>query len=360
MRRWWMAASPLLLASLAACGLLEIDPASKISAIEPISVRVEVIELGPLNPERASFPSTAAIAEFMPGDRVRFEVEVVDTDGLALADEELDTLWFQCADGLCQSVEVGLRDPVYEQPCEELEDWTMDSRCRLGRGRGSIEFIAPPLGEEYSWRIAAYVAIAWNGQRAERCWATRLSAEPIAPNCGFLTFDAFVGPTWSLLVHGDSVGVPSPVPIDALPAPLFLQQANRAPLIDSVEIVVDGLPQRLSPVDGTVGPVAVDPGDRVSMKLIPDPDHLLGQRYYFPLSGDYDVFSVTLESLWIRVSTAGPITFKEQFEQSITPVAYPFQLQVDEFAEPGIARAVLVVFDGRGAEDVVRVEFELQ
>lgn len=152
---------------LTGCGLLEIGPASAITETEPVSVRVRVVELGPLAPERVAYPSEAAIAEFLPGDRARLEAVVVDPEGLPLADEEVESLWLHCGSRRCQTRDRDFADPVYDQPCAELDEWTTDSPCRLGEGRSSVELDIPPLGEEGAGRdrIFFYAVLAWKGAR---------------------------------------------------------------------------------------------------------------------------------------------------------------------------------------------------
>ena len=78
---------------LTGCGLLDVGLANEITRIQPVSARIEVVEFGPLDPQRVAIPSSSPVAEVLPGDRVRLEIEVVDVDGLALADDWLESLW---------------------------------------------------------------------------------------------------------------------------------------------------------------------------------------------------------------------------------------------------------------------------
>src|SRR5690606_4960597 len=80
---------------LTACNF-EVPSSSYLTDTKLISVIVEVVELGPLNPGRVGVPSEAPIAEPMPHDRVAFDAVVVDADGKRLPADELETIWFQC------------------------------------------------------------------------------------------------------------------------------------------------------------------------------------------------------------------------------------------------------------------------
>jgi hypothetical protein len=344
----------VLALGLGGCGLLEVGPASKITGIEPVSLRVSVIELGPHNPERASFPSDAPIAELLPGDRVRIEIVVVDTDGLALPDEQLDSVWLLLGGGYLEfPAFVAINDLVLDQRCEELEALTMDAACRLGEGRGSIEFTAPPLGEAQYPILWVYAAIAWNGQSADDCWEARQEGRAIATDCDFVRVPAYVGPWWWLMAHAASEGLSPWFPIENLPAAVFTQQANRAPIVDHILLGTEPVPV----VDGTAGPIAVSPGDGLGLTIILDANQQFAQSYFFPISGEGDLFGVGAELTRTRVSTTGPIWF---FGTDPVPTAAPIWLEVDEHAEPGLARALLAVQDDRGGETLVRVELDVQ
>jgi hypothetical protein len=349
----WRTIAALVLC-LSGCGLLEVGPANRITTIEPVSFRVRVLELGPLDPERVSFPSDAPISEFLPGDRVRFEIEVVDTDGLALADEQLDSVWL-----LFNSNAVRLDDPALELRCDELEAWTLDTSCRLGEGRGSIEFEAPGLGEEvgFNQRLWVYAVIAWNGQSADECWTARRDRKGMPSDCDFMVFPAAVGPSWFLLGYAASLGVYSKIPVELFHPAVYLQQANRAPKLDHVLVELEGAESVLTPSDGIIGPIAVEPGQIVNLTIAVDENSQFGQAYFFPLNFAGDLFTLWLESVQTRVATAGPIRAADQ--RSI-PAESPIVIEIDDDAEPGLARVVLAIHDSRGAEDVVRVELEIQ
>jgi hypothetical protein len=340
---------------LSGCGLFEIGPASRIAETEPISFRVRVVEFGPHNPERVSYPSDAPVSEFLPGDRVRFEIEVADTDGLALADEKLDSVWLLLGiDSL-----LPLADPQLDLRCDELEIWTVRTACRLGEGRGSIEFEAPGLDEEvYPYEaLAVYAVIAWNGQRAEDCWAARRNRTAVPSDCGFLRTYVPVGPPWWLLTYAESEGVIAKIPTSQFPAALFLQQANRTPILDHILVEHDGEASMLTASDGVVGPVVVDRGETVSLTIAVDENLQFAQTYFVPLNSLGDLFTVFPESVGARVSTAGPITL---LSSDPIPIEVPIEVAIDDDAEPGIARVILAIHDNRGAESVVRVEFEVQ
>ncbi|PRP96061.1 hypothetical protein [Enhygromyxa salina] len=351
---------------LSGCNLLELGPASKITTTEIIATRVRVVELGPLDPERVYIPSVAPVAELLPGDRVRAELVVVDPEGLPLATDELDSIWL--ARGRDNP---GLHDPVFDVRCEELDDWTMDSDCRLGEGRSAIEFTVPPLAEDAlayaGFRLNAVVA--WNGERAENCWATRRAREVIPPDCGFIEFNCAVGPIWWLQAYARSQGLPPTVPPDLFPAPIYGQQANRPPVVEHIEVEVDGeiRDPLVVPAGGVAGPVHVEAGDSVKLLFTVDPLEQLAQVFYVPLGqltgAPLNAFTVGFESVWVRVSTSASIEYEEP-ENEGGPVKTdsdsPIVLHVDEEARAGTARVVVVVNDRRGAEEVYWVELEVQ
>lgn len=342
--------------SLSGCGLLEVGPASKITRTEPVSVRLSVVELGPHDPERASFPSEAPIAELLPGDRIRVEIEVVDIDGLTLPDEQLDSVWLLLGHGWHEvPALVSIEDPALDLRCDELELWTLDSACRLGEGRSSIEFVAPPIGEQLYFEpiLWVYAAIAWNGRSAEECWEARRGTREIPSDCEFVRFEAPLGPTWWLMAYAASEGLDVWVDIDRFPAAVFTQQANRAPIVDHILLGTTPMPVN----DGIVGPIAVEPGDGLGLKIILDENQQLAQSFYVPLSADGDLFGVAPEITSTRVSTTGPVSYTAA---NPVPTAAPIFLEVDEDAQPGLARVLLAVQDHRGAESLVRVELDVQ
>ena len=79
---------------------------------------MRVVELGPLKPERVYVPSIAPVVEFLPGDRVRAQVVVVDSEGLPLADDELDSVWLQCGTRTCRTSAID-SDEVFDPVSDE-------------------------------------------------------------------------------------------------------------------------------------------------------------------------------------------------------------------------------------------------
>lgn len=366
-------AALVVLAGLGAsgCGLLEIDPAAKITRTEPIATRVEVVELGPLDPERVYVPSPAAVAEALPGDRVRMEVVVVDVDGLPLPEDTLDSLWVQCGkSGGCSGPGPGfaLDEPVYDQDCATLEAWTTESDCRLGEGRGSFEFTVPELGDSvffFDERMLLYTVVSWDGERAERCWTARREGGAIPPNCGFVRFWLRLGPVWFLMAHAQSLGFFTWLPPALFPAPVFGQQANREPMLTQLELELSHEPQAPLPIpaDGVIGPIEVEPGTGIRLKILPDEIAQLGQLVFYPLDEVGNAFSLRPEGLWVRISTTGVLEYprgEEDDMDSLHLLETPIQLQIPFEAEPGTVRAIIVVVDDRGAERIVSVEFEIQ
>jgi hypothetical protein len=299
------------------------------------------------------------VAEFLPRDRVRLEVEVVDTEGLAFADDQLDSIWLLLGDSE-QDKHISLASPRLDVRCGELLLWTMDKPCRLGEGRSSIEFEAPMLGESelgLSHSLWVYTVIAWNGQRAEDCWAARRAGDGVPSGCGFLRSAMAVGPIWWLHAEAAAKGLPTPLPIERFPAAVFLQQANRPPALDHVLVARADTETTLIPSAGVVGPIAVAPGEVVSLTVVVDPSTQFSQFYFVPINEDGDLFTLQPELILTRVSTTGPIRFPRD---SSVPEHEPIEIEIDQDAAPGLARVMLVIHDARGAETLVRVELEIQ
>jgi hypothetical protein len=350
--------------ALPGCGLLEIGPASNISETEPISARVRVVELGPLDPERVYYPSEAPIVESLPGDRIRLETVVVDTEGLPLADDELDSVWLYCGVGGCQSRDRPFAAPEFDQRCDELDEWTTDSHCRLGEGRGSFEFGVPPLDERGAnfGRMTFYAVLAWNGAHAEDCWTARREHGVPPASCGFVQFSGALGPEWWRLAYAESEGLTEPNIAQQYPAPVYGQQANRAPVLDHLTVELGDQTFELEPdEDGVVGPIEVTPGALVRLWVAANEVEQLAQSYFIPLTLELDAFTLHPETLWLRPSTAGPISWvSAQASATQLSVLQPLVLRVDEAAEPGPARVVFALFDDRGAETLAWVELDIR
>ncbi|KIG13898.1 hypothetical protein DB30_07451 [Enhygromyxa salina] len=346
--------------------MLEIDPAYTITRTEPIAVLVEVVELGPLDPARVYLPSPGRIVEALPGDRVRMEIVVVDVDGVPLPEDTLDSLWIQCGDSPCTGAAFASDEPGFDLDCAELEAWTTDSVCRLGEGQGSFEFTVPELGESmFAHRHIKEVSavVAWDGERAERCWTGRREGGAVSPNCGFVRFAIDLGPVWFLTLYAESLGFATAIPPSLFPAPVFEQQANREPMLTQLEIQLNDEPQAPLPISasGQLGPIEVQPGDSIELQIIPDEIAQFGQASFLPFDYVGNAFALRPEKLRVRISTTGVLEYPGGEDESRPrPLEAPFLLRIPSAAEPGTVRAILVVVDDRGAERLVSVEFEIQ
>jgi hypothetical protein len=356
------------------CNLLEVEPASKLTQTEPIATQLEVVELGPLDPDRVYVPSAAPIANALPGDRVRARIVVVDERGRALPDEAIDGLWFHCGVGFCDMGHLAPDDTRYDQDCATLDEWTTDDACRLGPGSGSIEFEVPALGEEAALllpQITLYAALAWDGQSAEDCWAARRAGEVIDPRCAFIEQTALLGPEWWMLAYAESVGLESPWDIDLFPAPLYFEQANRAPIVSAVEVEVDGEPREtlIPGPDGVAGPLAIELGGRAEIQVVLDPLEQGAQIVFAPIDLEGS-FALLPERVWRRVSTTRSLRYEiigqplpDPVPGNLPPIqteVRPFAVLVEDDAAAGRERVVIVVHDERGGETVVYLELDVQ
>lgn len=113
----------------------------------------------------------------------------------------------------------------------------------------------------------------------------------------------------------------------------------------------------LTPSEGVVGPVPVFPGEPVHLSFSIDETLQFGQAVFQPISPDGDLFTIRPELVWARVATAGSIRY---VGFPLAPGDNPFEVVIDDDAEPGIARVLLAIVDDRGAESLVRVELEIQ
>lgn len=351
---------------LSACNF-EIPSSSYLVQTRLLGVTVEVIELGPLHPGRVGPPSPAAIAEPLPHDRVAFEALVFDRGGERLPEAEIDTLWFQCGRFDCG---FGLQLPeLFERDCEEAGGGlgpdgqevgppTMDSVCRLGRGDGRFEFVVPELGQQMAeFRVADYYGVvAWGSRSAASCWAARLAADHDLDNCAFIQRRVKIGPSWWMLLYAESIGLVSPIPPPQIPAPVLVQPANRVPIV-SFTVAVDGQVQGSWPAQTQFTAVR---DSQIVLRPEFDPATQLFQAYFLgsPVGGsevESYLFTVAAEIPSHTAYTSGSIHVRES-EFPGVPITEFF---VDEYAEPGTARIILVYFDDRYGEGVARLDFEV-
>lgn len=349
---------------LASCNF-EVPSSSYLSHTKLISVVVEVVELGPLNPGRIGVPSAAPIAEPMPHDRVAFDAVVVDADGRRLPAEELETMWFQCGVYDCSSI-IYASVGVAMHPCDEPDELglspTTDSICRLGRGNGRFEFTVPELGQQLSkFRVAQYYGvIAWDGRSAESCWAARQGDDGIE-NCAFIQRSVKVGPSWWMLVYADSIGLTTVIPIHQIAAGVLIQPANRVPIVNFV-VAVDGEYAGTWP-EATKFQAAL--GSRIEISAVYDPTSQFLQSYFRaervgePESETF-LFTAATEILFETAYSSNAIHAVERDPSLPEYVALgKHEFVVDEYAKPETSRIWLVYFDDRFGEGVASFEFEV-
>jgi hypothetical protein len=351
----------------------ELPPVSHIEVTEIFMVRHEV-ELGPLDPDRVG-PQIAgpqmAIAEALPGDRVDFEAVVVDTEGWALPEDEIETLWVQCGSRSCDSPyqAIPFASYVYDVRCDEHPSYDLSSLCLLGAGTGSFEFEVPELssyGLLYSFeltgklvgpRVHFYVVVAWNGKSAQACWDARRGDRADLDDCGFIYHDLALGPIWWLFDYAASRGIDPPLDPSTFPEVVLLQPANRIPRPPSLTITVDDQ----APVGGIppLDPIPVEAGARVGITLTFDALSQLFQSGFEPISSTVtDTFIVVPEPLYSRTATSGAIT--SSLADNVPPGLHEFHYEVDPDAQPGISRVLIGYRDEGGGRDYVGVEFEVQ
>lgn len=346
----------LLLATLVAPGCeFGIPDASYIGQTRLLAVHAEVVEVGELNPDRVGGSSSLAITEAMPGDRLAFDAHVVDAEGRRLGADELDTLWLQCGTLPCGGLQFPVNGDAFAQDCATLPEpgWTTDHLCRLGTGDGHFEFEVPALGPAMvATRIAYYYGvIAWDGQRAESCWAHRLARDEVLDGCQFVRRPVKIGPSWWMLAYGEALGFESPVPIGAIPAPAYEQLANRLPAIE-IDVVVDGALAGQFPGQTLF---TVEPGAAIQLSVGWDEAEQINQLLFVARSledGTLWHFELAYELLFPRYFSTGDLRVAGETSDSGA-------FTVDPRAQPGRSRLFVVYYDDRWSEGVATLEFEV-
>ncbi|MFO7562897.1 MAG: hypothetical protein R6X02_09675 [Enhygromyxa sp.] len=349
---------------LAACNF-EVPSSSYLVETRLLGVLVEVVELGPLHPGRVAVPIDAPIAEALPHDRLAFDAVVVDREGRRLPDAELDSLWFQCGAFDCGEGTIDASSELFDRDCDALEDtglpWNTDSVCRLGQGDGHFDFVVPDLGQLMTeQRIAHYYGvIGWEGRSASSCWSARRSKRESLDGCGFIRRSLRIGPSWWMLTYAESLGLQSPVPLHQLPAGVFIQLANRVPIV-SLPVVIDGQLRGTWPEQTQF---EVEPGARISIDPEYDEVSQFLQTYFRFLlpSSDSFVFVATTEILReIPYSSNAIVWLGFDPDAPDLPIPPKWEFVVDEYAEAGTSRIILWYYDDRFAEGVATLEFEVK
>jgi hypothetical protein len=329
-------------------------------------VLIEVVELGPLNPDRVGIPSEVPIAEAMPHDRLSFEAFVVDRSGVRIPAAELDSLWFQCGTFDCGEATIEASSALFDRDCDEFEDdgllWTMDAVCRLGRGDGEFEFVLPELSQlMIEQRVAQYYGvIAWEGRSAESCWSARRSASESLDKCGFIQRTVRIGPSWWMLAYAETIGLQSPIPIPEIPVGVFLQAANRVPA-PSFAVTIDGELRGTWPEQTQF---EAEPGARISIDSEYDEFTQFLQTYftvsYVDPAGEDFLFQPATELLAEIPYSSNAIVWIEYEPTIERPLPLRWEFVVDEYEDPGPARILLVYYDNRYGEGVATFEFEVR
>lgn len=381
----WLAGGLLALVGASAACSLEVTPPSYLARTELFSVRHEV-ERGPLHPERVGpliAGPEAPIAEILPGDELRLEVVVLDRDGRRLGDDELDTLWVQCGSRSCGDRELSYGDfeidfgseypPDYDLSCDELEDageYTLDATCVLGTGDGRFGFEVPALGPNfapYDYEIVGltrtgprwhtFVVVAWGGRSAADCWRARRGDYAELERCDFIHHSVTVGPIWWLFAHAAELGLDLDLDLSTVPAEALIQPANRIPRAPELRVRVDGDERRLG--HAPLEPIPVEPGAHIEIELRFDALSQLAQARIEPVASQTSsdapsAFKLVLERLITRTATSGAIVHDEAGPAiGDSSLAY----DVDPAPPPGRSVIWLAYRDGRGASDVLALEF---
>jgi hypothetical protein len=360
-----------LAASVLGCGD-EMRPPSYIQTTEILTVRHEV-EIGPLNPDRVGPLIEGAekpIAEVLPGDRLRLEAIVVDTAGLRLHEDELETLWLQCGSGPCNDSHwsgIDLHSEVFSRRCDELDEYTTDEYCLLGTGSGAFEFEIPELGHRVLHgergtsdsrpQLRFLGVVAWGGRAAEACWEARRGNLADLDHCGFIFHTVMIGPVWFAYQHAAELGALIPYGIDpaVFPSVVFSQPANRIPETPTLRVMVDD--EQVASGVPPFSPILVEPGAQIEVAFAFDPLTQLFQSTFRPLGlNESDTFVVERERLTSRTATSGEIVQRENL--GVVEDDGSFHYEVDAFAQPGVSRILIVYRDDREANDWLSLEFE--
>jgi hypothetical protein len=349
-------------------------PASHIETTEILTIRHEV-EIGPLNPERVGPLIEGAekpIAEVLPGDLLRLEAVVVDTAGLQVDVDELETLWLQCGSGPCEDFYItggaNLQSEVFSRRCDQLDDYTTDEYCLLGTGSGTFEFEVPEFGPRVLYSFADtglgirpkfrfFGVVSWGGHTAGSCWESRRGDLANLDGCGFIFHTVTIGPIWFAVQRAAELGLELPSSLDPalFPSAVFSQPANRIPETPDLRVLVDdeqaaiGVPP--------FPPIPVEPGATIEVEFAFDPLTQLFQSSFQPLDHDVsDTFEVSRERLISRTVTSGAIVQSGSLE--LVKDDGSFLYEVDAFPQPGISRVLIIYRDNRLARDWFSLEFE--
>jgi hypothetical protein len=319
---------------------LDVGKPNHIDHIRVLGFRIEVVELAPIWPERVSLdPDDAPIVEALPGDRVQLSAMVVGADGRALPAEDFDAIWLQCAGDSCAG----------DLPaCQDIE-WTNESACRLGRG-GVLEFVAPPPGPSLPDAVG-YMGIVANdeGADAEVCRQGLVAGTTALSKCTIVVGAGLMGPRWPMLHDAVMAGMDIGMPITEIPAAAFGQAANRAPAPGAsswFDLESD------EPLEGS--PLRVHAGQQVVTKgpMWRSADHQSFVVAEAVIEHESYVFVDAVERVNLLYFTSGPLRSIERDGDRVV-------IEVEEFADPGIAGVILVVGDNRLGLDFHFVEFEV-
>ncbi len=358
------------LVALPAC-TFEIEPWYHIDSTRAFGARMEVVELGPAWPIRVGLASdTRPITEPLPGDRVRFELIIVDEHGQPQPAEDFDALWFQCGVEGCIRSYAALDERVNTDEasaCAAIE-WTSDSTCRLGRG-GAIEFEYPAIGQAMmDVRVGRYYAVVAldDEHTAEGCLAARVQRDHELDGCAYIERELKIGPSWAMLLDGVLAGLTSTIPVFEIPAPAFAQPSNRLPNLDGVIMSGDQFDQ-YGGIGVIVGledpPIQVRPGEELIIQQVLT--GLDAAQTYFAATeiaeGGAFVFQPGFETLYFEWYTTDWLVRLPDPLGSADAVVFTggARIRVHEEAEPGPSRLVLLYGDDRGSQAMTWIDFEV-
>jgi hypothetical protein len=331
----------LALVASSGCELdLEAGAPNHIDHTRVLGMRVTVAELAPIWPERVGVhPDDAPIVEALPGDRVRLAAILIAGDGSALPPEDHDAIWFQCDSSSCAG----------DLPrCEDLE-WTSESVCELGRG-GVFEFLAPPPGPGLPGHVGYMGIIAHDDQTdAEACRQGLLHGTTALSKCTIVISEAPLGPRWAMLHDAAMAGFDIGMPLHEIHWSAFLQPANRAPTPEPPTFADAATGE---PLEGS--PPRVRGGQQIRTEGL---NWRPADRQPYVVAEEVVefesyVFTPRIEGFAVAWFTAGPLRTIERKGDRVV-------LEVEEFADPGLIRAIVVFGDNRRAVDFRVLEFEV-
>ncbi len=335
----------------------DILPGSYLSETTLVGIETEVVELGPVLPTRAPL-GEVALVESMPGDLLQIRALVLGADGQRIPDDALTSLWIQCSSSeFCTGADLeGLPD------CELLLDqgvFTTDARCVLGEGDGAFRYEVPPFGSIGTLFLSNVLlgAVAWEGRNPRDCLDVYRSGRGSFDRCAVVRHLIFYGPTWQAQAYAGTLGLPTQVPPDEIPAEVLEQAPNYVPEV----IAVWAIGSRGAMAAAEEGPlqIKVSPGERVNLWLGFDVAAQDLQSVFLLGAGADGIpeFTSGPEFINRELYTTGALQEVPVVELGLDVPDVSFV--VDPDAEPGRSWAIVVFRDHRGGTGFESVEVEV-